>query len=277
MKTTSIWAMLALLTLIALPAAATNGWWDDLYEEKTVTLEQVMAHPEAYKGMDVSFVVQFHQLGQIDNPYYTRFEKGQYLNFSVWSDAATLWDKKAYNNDFPYLFIDRIATECQTILTASAYDRFLVTGRVSSIFRGKPWIEVVGLKALDKKLTEPTLIKMVKAYKLKKAKRFDAAATEFNQATNEKLPAMVQTVLHRETGVCFAAANRFKDALVPLEKAVSLTPEDKGLIKVLAHCRQQVKKSAVKTVSKTKENGTEKPVKKEAGPKLISTKKVPAK
>ncbi|MFT7618562.1 MAG: hypothetical protein ACI97A_002206 [Planctomycetota bacterium] len=267
MKTIRISAMLAILTLMTVPAAATNGWWDDLYEDKAVTLEQVIAHPEAYKGMDISFVVQFHQLGQIDNPYYTRFEKGQYLNFSVWSDTAPLWDKKAYSADFPYLFIDRIATECQTILTSSAYDRFLITGRVASVFRGKPWIEVVGLKALEKNLTEPTLIKMVKAYKLKKAKRYDAAATEFNQATNEKLPTNVQTILNREAGVCFAAANRYKDALVPLERAVSLVPGDKNLIKVLAHCRAQLQKSPVKTASKDKKSKTK------DKPKLISTTK----
>lgn len=275
MKTIRISAMLAMLAFISLPAAATNGWWDDLYEEKTVTLEQVIAHPEAYKGMDVSFVVQFHQLGQIDNPYYTQFEKGQYLNFSVWSDSAELWSKKAYGDDFPYLFIDRIATECQTILTSSAYDRFLVTGRVASIFRGKPWIEVVGLKALEKKMTEPTLIKMVKAYKLKKAKRFDAAATEFNQATSEKLPVSVRTVLNREAGVCFAAASRFKDALVPLERASTLVPGDKDLIKILAHCRAELKKAGAKAAAKTATKGKEADAKNK--PKLISTTKNPSK
>ncbi len=242
MKTILMTAMLAILAPLAV---ADNGWWDDLYQEKTISLEQILAHPQAFKGMDVTFAVQFHQLGQIDNPYYTRFEKGQFVNFAAWSDSAALWDKKAYGADFPYLFIDRIAKESQTILTASPYDRFLVTGRVSSVFRGKPWIEVVGLKALDKKLTEPTLIKMVKAYKLKKAKRFDAAATEFNRATNEKLPVGVQTVLNKEAGVCFAAARRFKDALVPLEKAAILMPKDKDLQKILAHCRKELKKAPV--------------------------------
>ena len=245
MKTISLTAMLAILTLLTPTAAAANGWWDDLYEEKTITLEQILANPQAYKGMDVSFVIQFHQLGQIDNPYYTRFDKEQFVNFSVWSDSAALWNKKAYSDDFPYLFIDRITKESQTILSASSYDRFLVTGRVASLFRGKPWIEVVGLKALDQKLTEPTLIKMVKGFKLKKAKRFDAAATEFSRATNVKLPAGIQTVLNKEAGICFAAARRYKDALVPLERAAILVPKDKDVQKILAHCRKELKKNPV--------------------------------
>ncbi len=256
MKTIHLTAMLAIVTLLAVPAAATDGWWGDLYEQKTVTLEQILANPQAFRGLDVSFVVQFHQLGQIDNPYYTRFEKEQYVNFSVWSDTAPLWDRKAFRQDFPYLFIDRIAGESQTILKARAYDRFLITGRVESIFRGKPWIEVVGLKALEKKLTEPTLIKMVKGYKLKKARRFDAAATEFSRATNEKLPTHVQALLNKESGVCYAAASRYKDALVPLQKAAAMAPKDQDLQKILAHCRKQLEQTpVVKPAPEVKDDG----------------------
>lgn len=240
MNTLRVIAALVALGLSAAPAAASGGWWDDLYQDKTVALETILKNPESFRGLDVSFVIQFHKLGQIDNPYYTPFEKERYLNFSAWSDAAQLWDKKAYENDFAYLFMDRIAAECQTILNSRTYDRYVVTGRVVSVFRGQPWIEVVGLTALDKQLDEPTLIRMVKGFKLKSARRFDAAAGEFKNANGEKIPASVQLLLHREAGLCYAAAHRYADALVPLEKSLQMNPLDEEAKQVLERCKKEL-------------------------------------
>ncbi len=245
-------AFVALFLCLGSPLLATGGWWDDLYEEKTVPLELILKNPTSFRGMDVSFVVQFHQLGNIDNPYFTPFEKENYINFSVWSDSAPLWSKKAYGADYPYMFIDRITKESHTILTARPYDRFLITGRVESIFRGKPWIEVVGMTRLEGKLDEPSLIRMVKAYRLKKMRRFDAAASEFSNVTTKKLPAHVAALCEREQGVCLASANRFGEALVPLEKAAAVRKDDKELQRVLVFCREKLKKEPVVLVKKDK-------------------------
>ncbi|MCB9833935.1 MAG: hypothetical protein H6807_15855 [Planctomycetes bacterium] len=256
MNSLRVIAALFALGLSAAPAAASGGWWDDIFEEKTVSLETILKNPEAFRGLDVSFVIQFHKLGQIDNPYYTPFEKERYLNFSVWADGAALWEKKVFEADFAYMFIDRIAEDCQTILQAGAYERFVVTGRVVSVFRGQPWIEVVGLKGIDRKLDEPTLIRMVKAYKLKSARRFDAAAGEFKNAFGEKLPEGVQHLLHRESGLCFAAAHRYADALVPLEKTVQMDPKDEEAAQVLAQCKKELESMPV-PVSETGEKDAE--------------------
>ncbi|MCA9320147.1 MAG: hypothetical protein KDB53_05405, partial [Planctomycetes bacterium] len=222
------------VVLAAAPAFANGGWWDDVYDQKTVPLETILANPVAFRGMDVAFVVQFHQLGSIENPYYTPFEKESYINFSVWSDGAALWDKGAYEKDFPYLFIDRMESESKTMLQARMYDRFIITGRVESIFRGKPWIEVVGLKALEEKLDEPSLIRMVKAYRLKKLRRYDAAASEFSSANSTTLPPHIAAIIDREQGLCLASANRYGEALVPLEKAAARRKNDNELERVLA-------------------------------------------
>lgn len=263
MRTTSILTVL-LAAMIARPAAANNGWWDDVYEQKTVSLEQILKDPVAYRGLEVSFIVQFHRLGTIDNPYYTPFEKERYLNFSAWSDEAALWEKKVYKADFPYMFIDRMAKETAIIVKSRTYDRYLITGRVESIFRGKPWIEVVAFKKLEERMEEPVLIRMVKAFRLKAVRRYDAAASEFAAAVEETLPSHVQAKLHRESGVCLAAAERWGEAVKPLENAVKIQPKDKELQKILVHCKDQAKRAReVKLVKKKKEEsepsgGTEK-------------------
>jgi hypothetical protein len=251
------------LVALASTALAQDSWWNDAYEQKTVRLADVLKAPRAYKGLDVSFVVQFNSVGSLDNPFYTKFEKDQFVNFSAWGDEAQLWDKAEYKSDYPYLFIDRIKKDAQTILSAKSYDRFLVTGRVESIFRGKPWIEVKGLKPLEGKLTEPSLIRMVKAYKLKSHRRFDAAAAEFQLAQVKSLPSHVRGLVLREQGTCLAAVDRFEDALPPLQKALEMSPKDEELVKMVKHCQETV------TLAKKKREAAEKKSaeKKDAAPK----------
>ena len=181
-----------------------------------------------------------HQLGAIDNPYYSRFEKERYINFSVWSDATKLWEKPGYDEDYPYFFMDRIEDEAATILNAHTYDRFVITGRVDTIFRGKPWIEVVGIAPLPERITEPVLIRMVKAFKFKDNRRYEAAAAEFAQAQIKNLPRNIVAKLHREKGVCLVAAQRNVDALVELEQALAMLPKDEELVKITNHVRDQV-------------------------------------
>ncbi|MEZ6194976.1 MAG: hypothetical protein R3F20_04480 [Planctomycetota bacterium] len=240
------------LSLVAPLAFGTDSWWDDAYEQKTVKLSDIVKTPKAYKGVDVTFVVQFNSVGSIDNPFYTKFEKDQFVNFSVWGDESQLWVKDQYKNDFPYMFIDRIKKDAQAILTAQTYDRFIVTGRVESIFRGKPWIEVTGLKPLETKLTEPALIRMVKAYQLKGHRRFDAAAAEFRLAQVATLPEGVKNLTLREEGMCLAAVERYEDALPPLAKALEMTPKDEELAKMVKHCQDTV------TLAKKKREDAEK-------------------
>lgn len=235
-----------LLALVAMPAAANNGWWDDVYEQKTVSLEAILKDPIAFRGLEVSFVVQFHRLGTIDNPYYTPFEKERYLNFSCWSDEAEIWDKKVYRQDFPYMFIDRMAKESAIVLKSRTYDRYLITGRVESIFRGKPWIEVVAFKKLEERMEEPVLIRMVKAFKLKNVRRYDAAASEFAAAVRDTLPRHIRSRLLRESGVCLAAVQRWDEAVRPLETASKMTPKDAELQKMVVHVKEQAKRAKKK-------------------------------
>ncbi|MEE9392285.1 MAG: hypothetical protein V3W41_07245 [Planctomycetota bacterium] len=255
---------------------ANDSWWGDVYEQKAVSLESIMKAPHAFRGIDVTFVVQFQSLGSIENPYYTRFEKEQYVNFAVWGDDAQLWEKSAYESTFPYLFIDRFMKESKEILKARTYDRFIVTGRVTSVFRGKPWIEVVGLKAIEGRMTEPSLIRLVKAYKLKKHRRFDAAAAEFQLAMNKDMTEPMQKHIFHEEGRCLAAVDRFEAALVPLGKAFALAPKDDSLKKMIAHCQEKftlVKKTREAASQAAKKKAEAKPAPKKPAPKLIGPKR----
>ena len=235
--------VLLTMTLIAPSSlfAQGEGWWDDLYEQRPVTLDQVRAEPHAFRNIDISFVVQFNAIGAIDNPYYTRFERDQYVNFSAWDDAVHLWQRAVYKDSFPYLFMSRISKQSQELLRATRYQRFVVAGRVSSVFRGQPWIEVMGIKPLKGALTEPSLIHIVKANELKKIRRFDAAAGEFALAHIPSLPVTVRTECLTQQAYCLSMANRYNDALRSLQQAVALNPKNDTLKKACALCAKKAK------------------------------------
>jgi tetratricopeptide (TPR) repeat protein len=234
---------LLLITLTASSdlSAQGEGWWDDLYEQRPVTLDQVLAEPHAYRNIDISFVVQFNSIGSIDNPYYTRFERDHYVNFSAWGDPAHLWRRSVYKASFPYLFMSRISKQSKDLLRANRYQRFVVAGRVASVFRGQPWIEVMGIKPLKGALTEPSLIHIVKANELKRIRRFDAAAGEFALADIPTLPVSVRTECLTQQAYCLSMANRYSDALRSLQQALALNPKDAALKKACVLCARKAK------------------------------------
>lgn len=266
------WLPIACLILCSTVVAGTGpsgeGWWADLYEQETVSLAQIVKNPTAFRDLDVTFVIQFQGLGTIENPFYTKFEKDRFMNFSAWADETPLWQKEEFKKNFNYLFVDRMAKETEILANARTYQRFLVVGRVESVFRGQPWIEVKGMKALDESLTEPTLIHLVKAYNFKRLRRFDAAAAEFHLANSvEKLPATVKAMSFKEEGVCLAAADRHSDALAPLEVAMTLVPKDEELKRLSDFCKAKANETPKTPEPKDGGDGDKKETEKTDQPK----------
>ena len=110
----------ALVALVAAPVAA-----QDEKETQTVALEKILGNAQAFEGLTVSFVIQFHRLGRLDAPVFTKFEKDWYQNFSAWPDGAHLWDKETYKRDHQFFFVSRLS-EGANILS------FLVPGATFS-------------------------------------------------------------------------------------------------------------------------------------------------
>src|SRR5688500_13895825 len=64
----------------------TGGWWDDVFTERSVPLGKILASPEAWRDLPVSFGIQFRQPGKNGPSFFTRFEPDQWLNFAAWPD-----------------------------------------------------------------------------------------------------------------------------------------------------------------------------------------------
>src|ERR1043165_1574518 len=136
----------------------TGGWWNDVFVAQPLTLGEVLAKPEAWREVPISFNVQFRRAEQHDEVFHTRFDPESWTSFAAWPDEASLWEKPAWDADFPFLFIRRDAPAFILATKGVAYRRLAVTGVVRDVIKGKPWIEVTGLKELPGHLTEAALL-----------------------------------------------------------------------------------------------------------------------
>jgi hypothetical protein len=229
----------------AAPAARVEkpmgGWWDDVFAERSVALAKILAAPESWRDLPVSFTIQFRQPLKNAAAFFTRFEPDQWLNFAAWPDEAPLWEKKAYDTDFQHLFIRRTSPDFKAIGTAATYDRFVVSGVVREVLKGKPWIEVVSVRKLQEKITEGSLVHLVKGLMLRDHRRYDSAAREFEAADGEGLPLSVRLLAMREQAFALLNARKPKSAEDRLVLAAALDPENAETALALAEVREAMK------------------------------------
>lgn len=229
----------------SVPAAKVDkpvgGWWDDVFAERSIALGKILATPEGWRDLPVSFVIQFRQPVKNGASFFTRFEPDQWLNFSGWADEAALWEKKAFDSDFQHMFIRRTSGDYKIIAAAAIYDRFAVSGVVREVLKGKPWIEIVSVRKLQEKITEGCLVHLVKGLTLRDHRRYDAAAREFEAADGESLPVAVRLLAMREHAFALVNCRKPKSAEERLQTAVTLDPDNAETALALAHVREATK------------------------------------
>jgi hypothetical protein len=241
-----------------------GGWWDDAFAEREVPLSTILAKPEAWRDVPVTFVVQFHQIGKAGSSFFTRFEPDTWLGFSAWTDDAALWEKKAFESDFPNLFVQRNGADARIVGSAAVYDRLAVSGVVRDVIKGRPWIEVTAVRTLTEKMSEGSLVHLVKGLTLRDHRRFDAAAREFEAADAETLPTSVRVLGMREQAYALLNARKPKAAEERLLTALSLDPENAETALALTHIREVAKTMPVERVTTVKrEPGAEPPAEEE--------------
>jgi hypothetical protein len=233
-----------------------GGWWEDVFAERNVALSKILEKPEAWRDVPVVFVVQFHQLGKASASFFTRFESDSWVGFSAWSDDAALWEKKTFDADFPHLFVRRNGADARVVGAAAIYDRLIIGGVVRDVIKGKPWIEVTSVRTLPEKMTEASLVHLVKGLTLRDHRRFDAAAREFELADAETLPVPVRLVGMREHAYALLNSRRPKAAEERLLTALSLDPDNAETALAISHIREVAKTMPVERVTTVKPDPT---------------------
>lgn len=151
---------LVLLALLAVAMAgvpraaaeAEDGWWGDLDKGLGVRLGDVIQSPERYRGRVLTFTCVFHQVEREFNPLRTRFHVERYDNLSVWPDGTAIWEREAFAQDFPFLYIARAHAQRDALVQQPMYTRLELTARIEAVVDGYPFLEVTAVRATGYKL-----------------------------------------------------------------------------------------------------------------------------
>lgn len=249
MKRSVICSLLLVLPLCAQTKDAPDekqpggGWWGDLLVERTLEFARLVDRPGPFRGQTVSFVVQVHKKARIENPFHTRFESETYFSVNAWDDTAELWVREVYDRPFRHLFVKRGSEVARRLGSAPEYSRWVVTGEVSEIVQGTPWIDVTSARKLAAQLDEPSLVNIVKGFMLRDLKRWDAAASAFHAADGVTLPRHVRAMIAREEAKALVQGGKLTLAVTRLQAAVRVVGEDPESTALLKAWRTRLEKA----------------------------------
>ena len=217
----------------------------ELSDVKEVKLSDVRANPSAYKNVFISFKAQFHGIGSVHNPFFTRFTRTEYTNFWAWGDEQKVWKVSEFSNPLSILFIKKLDNDeiLAKVFKYKRFDRLQIKGVVRNVFKNAPWIEVVSVEKIDGKVTIPTLTHMHRAYSYMSKRRWAQAGTELNLAMTEGLPPFYQGWIHAYLGECLMKLGRPDPALSQLGYAQDYLPDEISVAKNIALVKSDPKRA----------------------------------
>ena len=209
----------AVLTLTCAPVAASAEPGEEVV---ATTLTAIRSNAEAFKAVWVSFPIQFSAIGELHNPFFTRFVSTDYTNFHGWADDQPIWRKPEYDDVFGLLFMSKKNPQLSQLVQLRTYQRVKVTGIVRNTFQGQPWIEVTEMEPLEGQVDTATLSHLFRGERHMNERRWKLAITELSLAPAEGVPAEVRAAVHRNLGVCYLRLGEASNAANHLYEAIAL-------------------------------------------------------
>lgn len=218
--------MRTLLLLTGLLAANFLPAQDNVFGPAIATnLERVRADPEAYRGVKITFVVQFASLGKLSNPFFTRFTPSEYVNFYAWGDEQPIWRKESYENLFGMLFLSKMHARTADLYATRLYQRMRVTGVVRNTFQDQPWIEVLDFERVAGQVDVAVLSHLHRGEQFMAARRWQRAIAELSMAPGPGVPEPVLFAIHKNLGVSYLRMGEAHNAVTHLQQAATYSTE----------------------------------------------------
>ena len=213
------------------------------------TLSQVRAEAEAYRGVKVTFTVQFASLGRISNPFFTKFTPSEFANFYAWADEQPIWQEKSYGEVFGMLFLSKSHPKLEQLYSLKLYQRMKVTGVVRSIFQGAPWIEVSDFDLEQGQLDTAVLAHLYRGEKLMEQRLWQRAVAELSLAPGTGVPPQAMLAVNKNLGTCMLRMGEVTSAVSYLETASQLANgKDMELEKLLTQAKGNPTEALDRTV-----------------------------
>ena len=168
-----------------------------------VTLDTLRRQPDAFQNVRVRFEVQFCSLGQVWNPFFTRFVPSEFANFYVWSGSQPIWRRDSYEDVFGMMFLNKSNAGLRELYNYRTYDRMEIEGIVQSVFQGNPWIEVLTMKRVPGRIDTPTLTHLYRADSYMQKREWSKAISELSLAPGRDQPSHVAAAINKNLGICY--------------------------------------------------------------------------
>lgn len=204
--------VLAGLGLLLDAPVARAGWWDDLDRGESVELEDVIVHPEHYKGHLVSFYCVFHRVDQVFAPLQAPFTEEGYRNFAVWQDGAAVWEKRAYKDDYPFLYLAVAHPQQAQLLTLEPFTRLEVTGLLRGAIRARPCVEVVSFRPTGERLGKVVVESIMRGDRLAELGERKLAYESYRRALRPDLPRVYDLLIRKRVAESLRRLGRDDDA-----------------------------------------------------------------
>ena len=227
----------------------------------TTTLTAVRSDPDAFRNVRVEFVVQFASLGNLSNPFFTRFTPADYMNLYAWADEQPLWQQAQFEDPFGMLFYSKQGSQLAEVFAMKPYQRLKVRGVVRNTFQSAPWIEIDDFTALPGMVDSATLTHLYRGEKFMAERQWQKAIAELTLAPGSGVPAAAQHAAFKNLGICHLRIGESDEALNCLRQAaIFATDGDRQLEHLLATATSRPSAELDRTVGQVGLKDFEKPM-----------------
>jgi hypothetical protein len=210
---------------IAAPCAAQDK---DPADHTTVdtTLAEVRKTPDAFRGVKLTFPVQFAWIGKVSNPFFTQFVPSDFANMQAWGTEQPIWRRTEYDDVFLLLFLSKQNTQLSELFKIQRYERLQITGVVRNTFQGEPWIEVLTFTRQGAGVDTATLAHMYRGEQHMADRAWNRAISELTMSLRGSSPTEVQAHAHKNLGICYLRLGEAKSAVTHLTQASKLWAQE---------------------------------------------------
>ncbi|MCC6673085.1 MAG: hypothetical protein IT458_18615 [Planctomycetes bacterium] len=216
------------LALVTLSVPCAGGAFPDDPPERVVqtNLTAMRQNPEAFRNLWVSFQVQYHSLGRVANPFFTKFVPTEYANFTVWANEQPIWRQDAYSDVFGLLFLPKNHDQLQALYATKPYQRLQITGIVRNVFQGQPWIEVTEFTSVPGQVTTAALAHLYRGEQFMARRQWQQAIAELSLAPAEGATTELLGAVHKNLGMCYLRLGEVGVGVSNLQTAVQYGLQD---------------------------------------------------
>lgn len=159
-------------------------------------------HPGSYLGETVVLTVQYKSKPASWNPLVTRFGDGEYSAWDAWADEQFPWREADFFAPRVRVFARHDSAAEWALADVETYSRYELTCVARSSFANRPWLEVVAVKPLVRRLGEGSIVHASRGLEFMKKGAWKGAISEFDRAGAGGVPRKAQEELERLSEIC---------------------------------------------------------------------------